>query len=88
MKLNQRMKGHQQLLAELKAYPILGSLVCGVIPQNEAVSYSHHHHMSVFHYDPQAVASQAYAQLFSDLVRQLASTSEGEVVDGSQIHKI
>jgi cellulose biosynthesis protein BcsQ len=43
-----------------------------VIPQNEAVSYSHHNHLSVFNYDPKAPASNAYAELVSNLVRQMA----------------
>ena len=50
---------------------MLGPLVCGVIPQNEAVSYSHHNHLSVFHYDPKAAASKAYAELVGKLVRQI-----------------
>jgi len=36
-----RIKGHNQMLDELKSTVFLGQLVCGVIPQNEAVSYSH-----------------------------------------------
>ena len=70
-KMDKRIKGHNQLLGELKSHNVLGQLVCGVIPQNEAVSYSHHHHMSVFNYDPNAKASNAYAQLVSNLVRQI-----------------
>jgi len=71
-KMDSRIKGHNQLLEELKSHSVLGQLVCGVIPQNEAVSYSHHHHMSVFNYDPKAAASNAHAQLVSNLVRQIA----------------
>ena len=71
-KIDSRIKGHNQLLEELKSHSVFGQLVCGVIPQNEAVSYSHHHHMSVFNYDPKAAASNAYAQLVSNLVRQIA----------------
>jgi cellulose biosynthesis protein BcsQ len=50
----------------------LGNLLCGVIPANEAVSYAHHNHQSIFAYDPQAPASKAYAQLVGQLVRQMA----------------
>jgi chromosome partitioning protein len=51
---------------------VLGKLLIGVIPANEAVSYAHHHHLSVFNYDPKAPASRAYAQLVSTLVRRMA----------------
>jgi chromosome partitioning protein len=71
-KMDGRIKGHNQLLNELKSHSVLGQLVCGVIPQNEAVSYSHHNHLSVFNYDPKAPASNAYAELVSNLVRQMA----------------
>jgi chromosome partitioning protein len=71
-KMDSRIKGHNQLLNELKSHSVLGQLLCGVIPQNEAVSYSHHNHLSVFSYDPKAPASNAYAELVSNLVRQIA----------------
>jgi chromosome partitioning protein len=71
-KMDSRIKGHNQLLNELKSHSVLGQVLCGVIPQNEAVSYSHHNHLSVFNYDPKAPASNAYAQLVSNLVRQMA----------------
>jgi chromosome partitioning protein len=69
-KLDMRVRGHKHLLEELKTHPVLGQLVCGVIPANEAVSYAHHSHQSIFAYDPQAPASKAYAQLVAQLVRQ------------------
>jgi hypothetical protein len=71
--MDTRIKGHHQLLDELKGHPVLGQLLCGVIPANEAVSYSHHHHLSIFDYDPRASASRAYAQLVGSLVRHLYS---------------
>lgn len=71
-KMDTRIRGHNQLLEELKAHSILGPLLCGVIPQNEAVSYSHHHHMSIFHYDPSATASGAYSEVVARLLRNLA----------------
>ncbi len=71
-KLDMRVRGHKHLLEELKAHSILGKLVCGVIPANEAISYAHHNHQSIFAYDPQAPASKAYAQLVGQLVRQMA----------------
>jgi chromosome partitioning protein len=74
-KLDMRVRGHKHLLEELKGHPILGKLVCGVIPANEAISYAHHNHQSIFAYDPQASASKAYAQLVGQLVRQMAKGS-------------
>ena len=71
-KMDGRIRGHNQLLQEIQAHHTLGPLVCGIIPQNEAVSYSHHHHLSVYHYDPKAAASKAYAEVVGKLVRQIA----------------
>jgi len=68
-KLDTRIKGHVQMLEDLKAHSVLGKLLCGVIPSNEAVSYAHHNHESIFTYDPKAPASRAYAQLVAGLVR-------------------
>jgi chromosome partitioning protein len=71
-KMDKRIRGHRHLLDELKAHSILGKLVLGVIPANEAVSYAHNNHQSIYNYDPQSPASQAYAQLVGTLVRQMA----------------
>ncbi len=70
-KMDSRIRGHHHLLNELKTHPVLGKLLIGVIPANEAVSYAHHSHQSLFSYDPKAPASKAYAQLVSMLVRQM-----------------
>jgi chromosome partitioning protein len=70
-KLDRRVKGHQQLLSEIKSHAVLGKLVCGVIPANEAVSYSHHNHQSIFEYNPQAPASHAYAKLVNILIKSM-----------------
>ncbi len=70
-KMDTRMKGHQQMLDSLKAHPVLGQLLCGVIPANEAVAYAHSQHLSVFEYDPQCAASRAYAQLVGLFVKQM-----------------
>lgn len=72
-KMNHRISGHKQLLAELKTHPDLGQLLYGVIPSNEAVSYSLHNHMSVFQYDPSAPASKAYAEVVARLVQRIVS---------------
>ncbi len=71
-KMDSRIRGHNHLLDELKAHNVLGKLLLGVIPANEAVSYAHHHHQSVFTYSPKSAASKAYAQVVGSLVRYLA----------------
>ncbi len=71
-KMDTRVKGHNHLLDELKTHNILGKMLCGVIPANEAVSYAHRDHQSVFNYDPKAPASKAYAHLVGTLMRRLA----------------
>ena len=71
-KMDSRIRGHNHLLDELKSHSVLGKLLIGIIPSNEAVSYAHHHHLSVFNYDPKAPASKAYAQLVGILVRSMA----------------
>ncbi|MEO0562917.1 MAG: ParA family protein [Chloroflexota bacterium] len=70
-KMDQRVRGHHNMLNELKSHPTLSKLLCGIIPMNEAVSYAHRHHQSVFTRDPKATASQAYAQLVGRLVKQI-----------------
>lgn len=70
-KMDKRVRGHNHLLDELKGHNVLGKLLIGVIPANEAVSYAHHNHLSVFNYDPKAPASRAYAQLVGTLVRRM-----------------
>lgn len=40
-KMDSRIRGHKHLLDELKAHSVLGKLLLGVIPANEAVSYAH-----------------------------------------------
>lgn len=71
-KMDNRVKGHMQLLETLQGHPVLGKLICGVIPSNEAVSYAHNNHQSIFNYDPRASASKAYAQLVGTLIRRIA----------------
>jgi chromosome partitioning protein len=71
-KMDSRVRGHQHLLDELKSHAILGKLLIGVIPANEAVSYADHQHQSIYHYDLKAPASQAYTRLVGILVQRLA----------------
>ena len=70
-KMDRRMRGHMQMVEKLRAHPVLGNLICGIIPANEAVAYAHQSHVSVYAYDPGSPASQAYAQLVKRLVRQI-----------------
>jgi chromosome partitioning protein len=72
-KMDNRIRGHNHLLEELKTHPVLGKLLLGVIPANEAVSYAHRNHQSIFSYDPRASASRAYAQVVAALVRKLSN---------------
>ena len=72
-KMDTRVRGHRHLLDEIKGHNILGKMLCGVIPANEAVSYAHHDHQNVFTYDPKAPASKAYAQLVGTLMRRLVA---------------
>ena len=69
-KLDKRMKGHVEMVESLKAHPVLGRLLCGVIPANEAVAYAHHAHKSVYEYNPDSPASQAYAMLAAQLIKK------------------
>ncbi len=71
-KMDKRVRGHRYLLDELKGHSVLGKLLIGVIPANEAVSYAHHNHLSVFDYDAKASASKAYARLVGTLVERMA----------------
>ena len=70
-KMDSRIRGHAQLLEDLKNHNVLGKLICGIIPANEAVSYAHNSHQSVFSYDPKAPASRAYAELVVTLIRRM-----------------
>jgi cellulose biosynthesis protein BcsQ len=71
-KMNARVRGHNHLLSEMTAHNVLGKLIIGVIPSNEAVSYAHRQHQSIFAYDAKAPASIAYAQVVSSLVRMMS----------------
>jgi len=71
-KMDKRVRGHRNMLEELRAHPLLGRLLCGVIPMNEAVSYAHRAHQSVYVQDPKAPASRAYAQLVGRLIKQMS----------------
>jgi chromosome partitioning protein len=70
-KMDTRVRGHNHLLSEIHAHPVLGKLVLGVIPVNEAVSCAHHNHQSLFTYNPRSSASHAYIQVVGSLVRYM-----------------
>ena len=46
-KMDKRVRGHSDMLAELKAHPVLGGLLCGIIPAERSCvllpSQSHQH---------------------------------------------
>ncbi len=69
-KMDNRIKGHRYLLDELRGHEALGKLLCGVIPANEAVSYAHQQHQSIFHYDYHAPAGVAYLRLVGSLAQR------------------
>jgi cellulose biosynthesis protein BcsQ len=71
-KMDTRVRGHNHLLADLNAHSVLSKLLIGIIPANEAVSYAHSNHQSIFTYDPKAPASKAYVQFIGKLVQRLA----------------
>jgi cellulose biosynthesis protein BcsQ len=71
-KMDGRIRGHNHLFDELKTHSVLGKLLIGVIPANEAVSYAHHNHLSIYSYNPKAPASRAYAKVVGVLVRRMA----------------
>lgn len=71
-KMDSRIRGHNHLLDELKNHTILGKLLLGVVPANEAVSYAHYNHQSLYTFDPKAAASKAYIQIVGSLIRYMA----------------
>mgnify|MGYP001800712454 CR=1 FL=1 len=69
-KMDNRVRGHKDLLDDLKRNNILSKLLLGVVPQNEAVSYAHHTHMSVLDYAAHAAASAAYFKVVAKLIQR------------------
>ena len=72
-KMDKRVRGHHRMLSELAAHPMLGKLLCGVIPMNEAISYAHRYHRSIYTQNPKAPASEAYAQVVGRIVKSMGS---------------
>lgn len=70
-KFDRRVKGHLEMIDQLKQHPTLGKLLCGIIPANEAVAYAHRSHLSIYEYDPTSAASQAYAQMVGWMLKRL-----------------
>jgi len=70
-KFDRRVKGHLEMIEQLKQHPTLGKLLGGVIPANEAVAYAHRNHLSIYEYDPSSAASQAYAQMVGWMLKRL-----------------
>jgi chromosome partitioning protein len=72
-KMDRRIKGHLDSVKALEEHQALGSLLYGIIPANEAVSYAHSQHSSVLSYDPQASASKAYFKVAIQVVKDMYS---------------
>ena len=70
-KMDRRVKGHIEMVEQIKQHPTLGKLVCGIIPANEAVAYAHRSHLSIYEYDPGSAASEAYAQMVGWMLKRL-----------------
>jgi chromosome partitioning protein len=70
-KMDRRVKGHLEMVDNLKQHPTLGKLLCGVIPANEAVAYAHRAHLSIFEFDASSAASQAYAHMVVAMLKRL-----------------
>jgi len=70
-KLDKRVRGHLELVERFQNDPLLGKMIRGIIPANEAIAYAHNDHRSVYQYDPGSPASLAYAQLVKQLVRDM-----------------
>ncbi len=64
-KMGRRVRGHNQLLEELKAHRVLRRLTCDMIQANEAVTYSHHRNQSLFSHDPLTIV-----EVWQGVVRQ------------------
>jgi chromosome partitioning protein len=70
-KMDKRIRGHLDSVKSLQEHQALGSLLYGIIPANEAVSYAHSQHASVLSYEPQASASKAYFKIAIELVKDM-----------------
>lgn len=68
-KMDARIRGHRAMVEHLRKHEQLGSLVTDVIPVNEAVTYSHHNHTSIFQYDRRCGASRAYARFVNHVLQ-------------------
>jgi chromosome partitioning protein len=73
-KMDARVRGQHHLLNEIKGHSVLGKLLVGVVPVNEAVSYAHSSHLSVLHYAPKAPASIAYAEFIGKMVQRIGKS--------------
>lgn len=62
-KIDKRIRGHMESLKSLQEHQALGSLLYGIIPANEDISYSYANHQSVMQFNPRTAVSRAYAQM-------------------------
>jgi chromosome partitioning protein len=70
-KMDNRIAGHKEKLEMFASDPNFGSLILGVIPVNEAVSYAHENHMSIFAYDANSAAAMAYIETTKNLIKRV-----------------
>jgi chromosome partitioning protein len=70
-KMDKRIKGHQHAVNTLQSHETLSPLLCGIIPDNEDISYAHSQHLSVMEYNPKASASLAYAKVSATLMKRI-----------------
>lgn len=70
-KMDSRIAGHKEKLETFEEHPTFGKMIMGIIPVNEAVSYAHEHHVSIFGYDAQCAAAQAYAATTQQIIKRV-----------------
>jgi len=74
-KMDKRIKGHQQALQTLKDSSY-GSMLMGVVPANEDITYSHFANRSVIEFNPRAAASRAYIDISLRLAQKMFAQKE------------
>ena len=73
-KLDRRVRGHADMVDDLRQSDILGRLLAGIIPINEAVAYAHREHQSVIDFAPSSSAAEAYVRLSHHLTSIMLGT--------------
>lgn len=76
-KMDTRISGHKEKLEMFREHPEFGSLILGIVPVNEAVSYAHEHHVSIYGYDPECAAAEAYVEATSNIINRVVFRQQG-----------